>query len=468
MKKILILTVFWGFALVGSAQTPDSVFTLQNLYSLIRAYHPVAKQADLIPASARANLMRARGAFDPYFFVESEQKVYKGKNYYQITDGGFKVPTWYGVEAKAVYENNQGELLNAENTLPPSGLVNVGISVPLAQGLVIDQRRAALKQAQIFEKAADWERLSILNQLLYDAAGTYWEWASAYYEWQNLQNVLAVSQARFLQVKSYYTLGDRAAIDTLEAFLQVQTRQYELNNGYIAYRNASLMLSNFLWGENEMPVEITDFAKPQAWSKLNFNALPSLDSLSTLMTTSEQFHPSLRLYHFKLDQLSVERQWKQEKLKPKVNMNYNLLTQEVGKSPFFIPSQNYKWGFSVSMPLFLREARGDVAMTRIKIQDARYAMEQKQREISNKIRVSYNDAENYRNQVALYTQMVDNYRKMLTAEEVRFFGGESSVFVVNARESKWLDAQIKLIELQAKYWKTLAGIAYAAGNLGNE
>ena len=43
-----------------------------------------------------------------------------------------------------------------------------------------------------------------------------------------------------------------------------------------------------------------------------------------------------------------------------------------------------------------------------------------------------------------YTDIiVDDYSKMLSAEERKFFLGESSLFLVNSRESKLIDAKLK-------------------------
>jgi hypothetical protein len=69
-------------------------------------------------------------------------------------------------------------------------------------------------------------------------------------------------------------------------------------------------------------------------------------------------------------------------------------------------------------------------------------------------------------QTKLYEQSIDNFKKLLEGEEQRFRNGESSLFLVNARETKLLESQIKLRELQAKYFKTEAALKWAAGVVG--
>ena len=47
---------------------------------------------------------------------------------------------------------------------------------------------------------------------------------------------------------------------------------------------------------------------------------------------------------------------------------------------------------------------------------------------------------------------------MLKAEERKFFLGESSLFLVNSRESKLIDAKLKAIELENNFFNTKAGL----------
>jgi hypothetical protein len=44
--------------------------------------------------------------------------------------------------------------------------------------------------------------------------------------------------------------------------------------------------------------------------------------------------------------------------------------------------------------------------------------------------------------------MVDNYQALLNGEIMKSENGESSVFLINTRETELLDARIKLLKLQ--------------------
>lgn len=58
-----------------------------------------------------------------------------------------------------------------------------------------------------------------------------------------------------------------------------------------------------------------------------------------------------------------------------------------------------------------------------------------------------------------YTDIIVNdYSKMLSAEERKFFLGESSLFLVNSRESKLIEAKLKAIEIENSFFKTKASL----------
>ena len=52
------------------------------------------------------------------------------------------MPLWYGADVKAGFERGTGAFVNPESYTAPAGLSYVGVSVPLAQDLLLDERRA--------------------------------------------------------------------------------------------------------------------------------------------------------------------------------------------------------------------------------------------------------------------------------------------------------------------------------------
>jgi len=72
-------------------------------------------------------------------------------------------------------------------------------------------------------------------------------------------------------------------------------------------------------------------------------------------------------------------------------------------------------------------------------------------ELKNKIVTLYRKLESFETQNVLIDDIVLNYYILLTAEERKFSFGESSLFLINSRESKLITAELKHIEVQNKF-----------------
>jgi outer membrane protein TolC len=224
------------------AQDSSRVFGFKSYLNLVKQYHPVAKQAQLQLDKGEANVLKARGGFDPKINSDFEQKYYKGAQYYSLFNSGLKIPTWYGIEVGAGFEQNQGSNLNPENSLPQNGLAYAGVSLTLGKGLIIDERRFALKQAKIFNAAAASEQMNMLNDLLNHAGKAYWDWYMAYQQSLVFNEAYVFAKQRFEAVKQGALLGDRPFVDTLEAGIQLQERRMSLGQANLDFKNKSLAM----------------------------------------------------------------------------------------------------------------------------------------------------------------------------------------------------------------------------------
>lgn len=188
----------------------------------VKKFHPIAKQAELTIQIGQANLMKARGGFDPKIEVDNDRKKFKNTEYYDQLNATFKIPTWYGIELKGNFEQNSGDFLNPELFVPDDGLYSAGISASLGQGLFINERMADLKKAKFFRDQTAADREILINQILFDASVAYFNWLQAYNEVQTIETFLANAETRFQGVKRSAEQGDKAAIDSVEAKITVK------------------------------------------------------------------------------------------------------------------------------------------------------------------------------------------------------------------------------------------------------
>lgn len=436
------------------AQEDTSVLRFDEFLGYVKAYHPIVKQASLVIDESQANLMKARGAFDPKLEVDYNRKTFKNSEYFDKLNATFKIPTWYGIELKANFEENQGDFLNPEQTVPQDGLYSAGVSFSVAQGLLINKRMAMVKQAKLFREQAKADRDILVNNILYDASLVYFNWLKVYNETRVFNDFLSNAKMRFDGIKRSVEAGEKAAIDSIEARITLNDRQLSLEKANVKLMKATLELSNYLWLDNNIPVELQPNVIPDTESEAIISNTLQVSELKLNNFNIEE-HPKLQSLSFKYESLNIDRRLKANMLLPKIDLEYNFLTQTPDVVNTF-NTINYKSGVNISFPLFLRKERGDLKLAKLKMNDLEFEITSSKVQILNKINAIKRELDSYLRQNDLTRIMVDDYETLVKAEERKFNLGESSLFLVNTRESKLIDAKLKAIELENQYFSTKA------------
>ena len=447
-------------ALTEKTLTPDQVM------ELVRQYNPIAKQAGIQVQQAKARLLAARGGFDPVLSQRLSEKTFDGTAYYEYNNTELAIPTWFGVEVKAGVESLNGNRVNNSETTGSSNYI--GISIPLGRDLLMDKRRAVLQTARVMRDASYAEQQRLLNDVLLDAQKASWNWYKSYRILTVLNEAVAINEKRLMFVREAFKQGDRPALDTTEALAQLQQLLVQQQAASLELRNSQLELSVFLWTPEENPYLLPDEISPllpggeQAFET---QPIPVLDSL---LDVARKNHPELLLYNFKLQTLSIEKRYRFQQLLPQADLQYNFLQEgnrftNTIKTPLF--DNNFQYGLKMSIPLRLSAERGNYRNTKLAINSVRLEQDLKITQIENKVKAYFNELVNLGSQVALQTKAYSNYALLQRGEEIRFTIGESSLFLVNARENKRLEALQKLQELKAKLALARYQLSWAVGQL---
>ncbi len=453
MRPFALLAILLALATAQAQQDSSQVLTRRALLQLVADNHPAVRQAMLRNDMGDAAVRSARGAFDPKAVARYTEKTFDEKEYYSLLDAGLKIPTWFGAELFGGFQNNSGEFLDPADDTPDAGLLKAGVSVPVGQGLFIDKRRADLRKAQAYQDMAEAERLRLLNDVFYATLTDHLEWIAAYQRLGVARAAVVQAEVRLEGIRGSFRGGDRPAIDTLEALLQVQDRQMRLQDAEVTFRNATLILSNHLWDPFLRPLEIAPQVLPDT---LDLSPPAEGQSVDSLMEQAMREHPKLLEMAGKLEQLDVERRLRGEYLKPQLDLNYTflanggLVTNEPGS--MWDPADR-QWGVGFSMPLLLRKERGDLSLARLRQTETELELERERQQIRTTIGRRSNELDLTEQQVLLGSSMVANYGRLLNGENRRFQTGESSLFLVNQREVALLDSQLKQIDLVAKLRK---------------
>lgn len=454
-KNRFLLLFFFCFATAfGTYGQQDSlVLNFREYLGYVKKYHPVAKQAQLTIAVGQANLMRARGGFDPKIEVDYDRKEFKGIEYWDRLNTTFKIPTWFGVELKGNFEQNQGDFISTDETLPADGLYSAGFSMSLGQGFWINERMATLRKAKFFREQSKADQDLLVNEVLYNASLAYFDWLQAYKDLRVFRDFLQNAEVRFNGIKQRALTGDIAAIDTVEAKIALQNRALSMEQAKVKLMKRSLELSNFLW-INDVPVELQPEVAPDMQVEADID-----DTLEIMGKPLDSFslenHPKLRSLDYKIDGLVVDKRLKANKLLPKLDVEYNFLTESPERINSLIVD-DFKGGVTFRFPLFLRKERGDLKLAKFKLRDVEFERDNALVEIQNKVVAIYQELDSYTTQNQLISDIVRDYGTLLAAEERKFSFGESSLFLINSRESKLIDANLKSNEVQNKFFYTKA------------
>jgi outer membrane protein TolC len=447
MKKLFLLFLWFGFLANGQEKTSEQ-FTYDEFLGYVKKYHPLVKNANLEVSKSQANLMMARGAFDPKIEVDYDKKQFKDKEYYSILNSSFKIPTWYGIELKASFDDNQGYYLNPQNTTPSAGLTSFGISVPLGQGLLINQRMADIRKAKMQIELSQSERKLQAISVLYDASLAYFNWKKNYNEVKLYESYKTNAEIRYKGILTSIEHGDKPAIDSVEAGINIKNRQLSLEDSKLKLNKAKLELSNFLWLDN-VPLELSELLIPDTNLENTIQ-----ETLKTNELLNQNFdllkHPKINALQSKIEMLTVDKRLKTNMLLPKVDVSYYYLSE-----PSYIDNyqfEDYKIGLDFSFPLFLRKERGNVKLAEYKVQETEFALILEKQQLKNKIDAQKIEIQSLFKQKNLAKNLVKDNKTMLSAEERLFNIGESSLFLINTRENNLVSAQLAQIALENRYY----------------
>ncbi|HEY0056081.1 MAG TPA: TolC family protein [Pedobacter sp.] len=459
MRSRLLLAMMLVLSFSSAkAQVKQDTLGWRDFINIVKKNHPVTQQAKLQLDLARARRTQALGGFDPKIGLNYDRKLFDGTEYYTFLTPEVKLPLWFGAELKGNFTDASGAFINPENKVPKEGLSYAGLSIPVGKGLLFDRRRANLRQAAIFERSSENERAAILNNLFIEAGESYINWENKYRIYNIYENTVALAQVRLDAVKAGFKGGDRPAIDTLEAASQLQQRELQLQQSNLDLISAVYDLSTYLWLNNTQAVD------PD-----KLNVVPQAAYAFPVITdTGIENNPKLRSFEFKLQSLEVERRLKVQSLLPEFNLQLGLLNS--GRSALSNVNPNYwnnnnKVGLQFSIPLTLSTARGELAEAKIKIRETELEQSVVRVELDNKVKQSLAAIKNTSYQVEVLKQLYQANKQLLQGEETRFKLGESSLFLVNARESKLLEVYEKLIETEAKLRKAEIKLNWLTGSL---
>lgn len=425
----------------------------QEFIKRVKNFHPLF-QVNELQYEINANRIKSkRGSFDPTLRFEQQKKSFEGTEYFNLMSTGLDIPTWFGGKIGGGFDQNQGNYLNPENNTALGGQVYAYISQPILQGLLWDKRRSELKKAENYAKLNQAEQTLVMNQLIFEASQAYWQWFAAFHAREALRVNLVLGEDRLKAIKQKVLFGDMPPVDSVEATIQKDLREIAFRKGFLQEKNAKKELNKFLWTIEKTPVMVADQTIPQGIIESYDSLLEDTLNSREVIATS---HPIFSQNEAKLAFIEIDRKMAVENLKPKLDLVYKPLNKATGNLVDNYSSSNYNLGIKMSVPVFFRQGRNALKIAHRKKTQNELSFILKQNELQVKLSQLNNEIATEKELVAQYQGLIKQYLIIVKAERTLLNEGESSLFLINRRESNLISSQLKFYESISKYQTLLA------------
>lgn len=443
------------------SQSSSTILSYDNYVKYIRENNPLANRADNIKKYGEFQYKASKGNFDPFISGNYDHKSLNGTHYYSLINSGIKLPLYTSQNIKFGYEYATGANINPEQTTPVFGLPYIGIEAGLLQGLIIDYRRADVMKSKEYVSYYNAETNNQINGLLYDASNKYFEWLFSIRQVSLNAYFMELAKQRLKGIEVLAEIGEKAEMDTVEAAILYQSRLLDYQNAKIEKQKQNNDLAIFYTQKNDFNENIEFLTKDSLndiFERIKKKLIENLyfDSLN---------NPIIAKYQSLQKVLEIDTKLKKELIKPRLNVNYNLLSYNPYSFSPVYSTNNYKWGIDLSLPLYLRKARNEYKMSNISLKNNSLELQNKNNELIFKLNTLKQSLLLLTEQLNNTEKLVNFSKKLVEAEKLKFYNGESSLFLLNTRENKWLETELKFAEYQLKFIKTVTNIIYLKGNL---
>lgn len=464
MKRILNNSWFFFFLLLSAPLLKAQDTLSYNAFiKNIHNHHPLVLRAKNIRLSGDFVYQSAKGAFDPVLSGGYNEKYFDTKNYYSILNAAIKQPLYTSQYVVAGYDYAQGAFVNPEMQTTRSGIPFLGVETALLQGLTFDKRRADLLKAKSYKSYYEAEQNMLLNELLYNASLHYFEWLFSIKELSLYNHFTSLAEQRFRAISALSKIGELASVDSVEAAILFHTRSLDMQSVKISNQKTKTNLLTFNWlgttpsspsSAELFPTDSLEIYYEK--SRLLFNSF---------LNDTGSVNPYIRKYQSLQAILNIEKRYRAELIKPKLDVKYNFLANNTSGFNSSFNTNNYRLGVSFSLPVFLRTSVNEYKISKLNAQNNQFELNNRTNEIQFKEQVIWQNMTVLNEQLSNSEKNVRFSKLLLQAEQKKFDHGESSLFLLNTRESKLLEAELKLAEYRLKFIKNVLELVYLKGGL---
>ncbi len=426
------------------------------------ARHPEVRAALETRGAAEAKVLGARGGFDPVLAAKASLYPVGGYRSYAVgTELRQYTPVW-GIMGYVGYRIGVGDfpVYRMEDQTLDRGEVRAGLRIPVVRDGPIDERRAALRKAEIALARAECEVRGQVLATARDATRAYWRWVVAEAKRRVAVEILSMARRRQEQIERGIALGARADIEAVDNRQFVADRRARLADAERRFRNAAADLRYVLTGTD---LRVPDRPGPPPWLDRPPPTPPSADIEGDL-ARALAMRPDVCTYLRDRDLARVDLRLARNRLAPKLYADLGVSDDFGAGDPKLDPTE-LAVGVYFEMPLLLRKARGERRAAERKLAAAEAKLAAIEAKVRADLEKRHSDA------VGGYERIVEQdrrrraARRVMEAERSRFERGASDLVVVNLRELAYADATLAYLDAILAYQLATAEYELARGEL---
>lgn len=426
--------------------TPDAVLASSE------RHHPRVIAALLREEVAEAELLAARGGFDPHLAAVGAART---GGYYELRrlNAELRQPTpIWGAEVYVGYRlglgvdpNDRYPTYYSDQTLD-AGELRVGLWAPLWRDGPLDARRAERSRATHRLEAAGERREAVGLELRQHALGAYWTWVAAGRRVAVADQLLALAETRLTQTRGRADDGAIAPVDALEAENAVLARRGLRLQAQRGLEASALLLGLFHRDRAGEPAPPAPSALPT-----DLPLPPPIEDARVAEGAVLSCHPRLRAVRAALRAIEVDRDLARAQRGPQLDVGLEV-SRDFGQGPVTLQGTVFESRVRFSMPLLMRTPRGrlDAAEQRLN------AEREELRLLEDSLRLELEDAVSQwnvaRERFEVARERLGITQRLAEAERERFEAGATDLLFVNLREQSMAEAEVALVDAAAELW----------------
>jgi outer membrane protein TolC len=479
MRKVLLLSGLAATALLASVSpvvaqplpapvlAPDQVrstkgLQLSEVLESSRRFAPTILEALATARAADGRVLASEGAFDLLFTGEGFSRVtgfydgtyLQGKAIQPLTNNGGQIEASYRVSRGdfPVYEDY--------SFTDQLGELKVRGVFALLRDRAIDDRRFGQRNALIERDIAGLDALIIAIGVQQRAIQSYGQWVAAGQQVQVYRALVGLAQDRQEGIRRQVQLGARAAILLTENEQNLLRRQSLLVAAERDLANAAQRLSLFWRDQDGRPRVATPADLPTSLPMIP--AARAADPAAILAR-----RPDIKLIEQRLALGETRLELERNRLLPSLRL-FAEAGQDFGDQGLGGRSRDpfeAVVGFTFSMPLQNRAAKGQVAAAEANINALEWRRRQSEEQIIAEVaQLSTNLTAAERLAVLARDEEVQA-EKLASGERRLFQAGASDFFLVNLREDAAANAAIRRLDAEFRLAQARADLVAVAADL---